>query len=664
MLKAFFTGSSSDADGLTRAQREDQLLQAVADNEVQALQEFLARGGCPVKIRNAERRNLVHVAAFECAEDCLAMLLRVPTVIEKIDSRDRAKRTPLHLAAAIGDKVSVQMLVAACAAINLQDEWGCTPLHLAIKFEQVEASQRLLDLAANPLVYDLKGLTAVDLARESKVPEVSAVLMSVEPRKRHSTLSALRCLFPTWGKRGGGAKYVPEQQQRHMQQQLQQMQEEDQEQQLLREAEREELRKQEQQQRLREQREMEQVQKFEMLMQLQWQHQEVAAALEAATEEDAPGELLMELKWQEQQLAAAVAAATEAAKEAAAADLEAEGAHASDVGAAPDEAIQAAEVDDREQNPGSSVPEAAESIQGVQVAGQETFPPPPPTRTLPTESGLQGGDSPDGSEAQEEAVEVNTTTSVDQATTAPAEVAAEPVAVAETRPPPAAPTTVEEAEAPVARTAADVSELQIEWFGLEPTYTCEPESVVKHAGEAAHPPQTHECIEDVGGGVGALSSADESEKDEYSEHMRRLKAIDDSARMQQMKDVSDEGSSSDREDLPPAGHQSGAGVWEEDDALQHGQSGEQETDMEAACYFQVFFEEGVQRLEFEVLWDGELPCVGGVKPGGAAEERGIASGDVVIACNDAPTAGRTREELLPFLKMRPLALQMYRAQAA
>lgn len=56
-----------------------------------------------------------------------------------------------------------------------------------------------------------------------------------------------------------------------------------------------------------------------------------------------------------------------------------------------------------------------------------------------------------------------------------------------------------------------------------------------------------------------------------------------------------------------------------------------------------------------------MPVVGAVKPGGEADRRGILSGDSIAFLNDTNSVGKARDQLLPKLKERPLALSLDRS---
>jgi len=78
----------------------------------------------------------------------------------------------------------------------------------------------------------------------------------------------------------------------------------------------------------------------------------------------------------------------------------------------------------------------------------------------------------------------------------------------------------------------------------------------------------------------------------------------------------------------------------------------------------VEFGEEVGRLGFEVLWDGAWPAVSNVAPEGEAARRGVAVGDLLREVNGTCTLGKSRSELLPLLKQRPLRLKLSSVPAA
>jgi len=71
---------------------------------------------------------------------------------------------------------------------------------------------------------------------------------------------------------------------------------------------------------------------------------------------------------------------------------------------------------------------------------------------------------------------------------------------------------------------------------------------------------------------------------------------------------------------------------------------------------ELHFDEHVKKLGFEIVWEAERPCVGSIVPGGEAERAGLVPGAVIMDMNGISTLGKSRDELMPLLKIRPLQL--------
>lgn len=93
-----------------------------------------------------------------------------------------------------------------------------------------------------------------------------------------------------------------------------------------------------------------------------------------------------------------------------------------------------------------------------------------------------------------------------------------------------------------------------------------------------------------------------------------------------------------------------------------GVTGEQSSEAGGHEQLDITFEAKVKKLGFEVLWDEEFPAVGALKPEGAAQRRGVTEGDVLWEIQGTSTQGRTRAELLPLLKERPLRITLRRVR--
>jgi hypothetical protein len=72
------------------------------------------------------------------------------------------------------------------------------------------------------------------------------------------------------------------------------------------------------------------------------------------------------------------------------------------------------------------------------------------------------------------------------------------------------------------------------------------------------------------------------------------------------------------------------------------------------------FGPNVNLLGFRVSWDAERPFALDVLPGGEADRQGIMRNDILAEMNNVPTRGRTKEQLLPLLRERPLTIKLQR----
>ncbi|CAJ1363098.1 unnamed protein product [Effrenium voratum] len=72
----------------------------------------------------------------------------------------------------------------------------------------------------------------------------------------------------------------------------------------------------------------------------------------------------------------------------------------------------------------------------------------------------------------------------------------------------------------------------------------------------------------------------------------------------------------------------------------------------------------VRNLGLRILWNNARPVIQHVEQGAAAQEVGICGGDYLQAINGTDTLGRSREELLPLLRVRPLTLELQRKVAS
>jgi len=568
------------------------LLQAAADNNVEILRSFIDDGGLTERVRNTQHRTLLHVTASEGAHDALALLLRDRRMICKIDARDCGKHTALHLAAAIGDEVSVRKLASAGALLGLQDERGCTPLHLAIKFEQADATRALLELRSDPCIEDAFGKAAIDMARSVKDKQLSMVLASLEPQRRPSTLWELAKRLLRCG-RGYEAKAM-------------------------------------------------------------------ADLGEGATSPPSPPPPPPPPA-RRQPMASAKVVSSPISK--------AEDCHGI-AGTADGESGGSAESEDG------------------------PLPPPPPREAsagnVSTDAALDG--RPTAAIGHELLSAVIAEAAREQARRHSSGTNGG-----------TAKTSFESAA--VVNEGATSETLQIEWHGLEPVFIRQviaPSTVAEPdiTGAQLPGPYTNDDVEPergrgsvVGAGTVAAASAvlecgraasapprpapreaaatrGVASRDKATPHSDRGGTVATSSAEAPQRDSPN--SFRNDESLTPCRKGEEVDKHDEDEVAVCVMSAaalvtprspslfDEVMDEIFTFPFQMFFDEQVKRLEFEVDWNDHQPSVGAVKPGGAAYMRGIRRGDYISMCNGTWTNGKDRQELLPFLKVRPLVIQVNR----
>jgi len=96
-----------------------------------------------------------------------------PALIEKlvssganVDTLDPEGRTPLHVAADIGNVYAARALLAHGAQPNAQDATGLTPLHIAVQDSELFVAKALLEYGAFATLPDGNGKTPLDLATD------------------------------------------------------------------------------------------------------------------------------------------------------------------------------------------------------------------------------------------------------------------------------------------------------------------------------------------------------------------------------------------------------------------------------------------------------------------------------------------------------------------
>jgi ankyrin repeat protein len=107
-------------------------------------------------------------------------LINLGTINTQDDNNGNA---PLYRAARLGKIEIAQMLIAAKADLNVQDEKGWTPLHWAAKFGRVEIARMLIYAGADVNVQDEEGDTPLHRAAFYEQGKIVRMLIDAGARK-------------------------------------------------------------------------------------------------------------------------------------------------------------------------------------------------------------------------------------------------------------------------------------------------------------------------------------------------------------------------------------------------------------------------------------------------------------------------------------------------
>lgn len=148
---------------LSDASAVEALITAVGSGDTGTVLKYKQKEVPLGKVKDEKGSTLIHVAAREGQVQMLQFLLVQSEMQKKINARDRASRTALHIASAIGNAVIVGELVASKANLQAVDSCQWTPLHWAAFGEHPVSCEILLDARADPRSLNEEGKTAIQL---------------------------------------------------------------------------------------------------------------------------------------------------------------------------------------------------------------------------------------------------------------------------------------------------------------------------------------------------------------------------------------------------------------------------------------------------------------------------------------------------------------------
>jgi len=137
------------------------ILQAGFSNKMDIF-KYLVEKGADINLANKEGLVPLHLAAFLGDKEMVRLLLSKGVPVDPVSTIIKA--TPLNLAARLGHKEVVEILLSADANVHLKGFEGSTPLHSAVESRSVEIARLLLEKGASPDEKDRKGCTPLLLA--------------------------------------------------------------------------------------------------------------------------------------------------------------------------------------------------------------------------------------------------------------------------------------------------------------------------------------------------------------------------------------------------------------------------------------------------------------------------------------------------------------------
>jgi len=157
------------------------LADAARTGDVAAVRALLANGASPNSVDLDSRYALILAASGDHPE-IVALLAKARGV--RLDVRDRAGNTAMHLAAERGYIQVAEALVAAKMNPDLDNRSGETPLIIAARLGQLDMVILLLRAGADASRQDYTGRTALDWAETNSRRAVADALRRAGPLRR------------------------------------------------------------------------------------------------------------------------------------------------------------------------------------------------------------------------------------------------------------------------------------------------------------------------------------------------------------------------------------------------------------------------------------------------------------------------------------------------
>ena len=179
ILEALYRGEPETARALAADAAELDVFEAAALGRTDRLRELLADDAEPATRWSADGFMPLHLAAFFGHAEAAALLLERGADVQPVSRHEFVKVTPLHSAVAnegAADAETTRVLLDHGAPANAAAEGGGTPLHSAAANGDRAIVELLLRAGADPRAQRGDGTTPLDLAREAGHEGVATLL--------------------------------------------------------------------------------------------------------------------------------------------------------------------------------------------------------------------------------------------------------------------------------------------------------------------------------------------------------------------------------------------------------------------------------------------------------------------------------------------------------
>lgn len=169
---AELSGAQTDRQSVPQAREHDDLRDAAYENDLAAVQAFLAKGA-DIEARDRDGDTALHMAAIQASPAVIAALIAAGADPNALSTDGQ---TPLFHAAEHGNLPAVQALLVAGADVNARTKAGHTPLFYAIEQGHRPVVEALLAAGADLAARDKDGDTPLDLATYSHRDDIADLL--------------------------------------------------------------------------------------------------------------------------------------------------------------------------------------------------------------------------------------------------------------------------------------------------------------------------------------------------------------------------------------------------------------------------------------------------------------------------------------------------------